>query len=89
MPMFSTSIRPDRRKRINQQIPEKCGEPVPLDHQRGKILSLPVLGGLHHDYREIRLIAEGCAKEERFPLRTLASSVLRFPRRRSSKAGGS
>jgi putative transposase len=36
---------------INQQIPEKCGEPVPLDHQRGKILSLPVLGGLHYDYR--------------------------------------
>jgi putative transposase len=36
---------------IKQQIPEHCGEPVPLDHQRGKILSLPVLGGLHHDYR--------------------------------------
>jgi putative transposase len=36
---------------IRQQIPEHCGEPVPLDHERGKILSLPVLGGLHHDYR--------------------------------------
>jgi putative transposase len=36
---------------IRQQIPDRSGEPVPLDHQRGKILSLPVLGGLHHDYR--------------------------------------
>ncbi len=36
---------------IRQQIPVQCGEPVPLDHQRGKVLCLPVLGGLHHDYR--------------------------------------
>src|SRR5260221_2885526 len=36
---------------IRQQIPERYGEPVPLDHQRGQILSLPILGGLHHDYR--------------------------------------
>jgi putative transposase len=36
---------------IRQQIPERHGEPVPLDHQSGQILSLPVLGGLHHDYR--------------------------------------
>jgi putative transposase len=36
---------------ITQQIPEWYGEPVPPDHAGGKILSFPVLGGLHHDYR--------------------------------------
>jgi putative transposase len=35
---------------IRQQIPEQYGEPVPLDQQGGKILTLPILGGLHHDY---------------------------------------
>ena len=36
---------------IKQQIPEQYGEPVPADHDAGKILSFPVMGGLHHDYR--------------------------------------
>src|SRR6266851_2416710 len=36
---------------IKQQIPEQYGEPVPADHDAGKILSFPVLGGLHHAYR--------------------------------------
>ena len=36
---------------IRQQIPEQFGEPVQPDHDGGKILSFPVLGGLHHEYR--------------------------------------
>jgi putative transposase len=33
---------------IDQRIP--CGSPLP-DHPDGEIVGLPVLGGLHHDYR--------------------------------------
>jgi putative transposase len=36
---------------IKQQIPEQYSEPVQPDHDGGKILSFPVLGGLHHAYR--------------------------------------
>jgi putative transposase len=36
---------------IKQQIPEQYGEPGPADHHAGKLLSFPVLSGLHHDYR--------------------------------------
>jgi putative transposase len=46
---------------INQQIPERYGRPALSNRDDGKILSLPVLVGLHHDYREIRLTAKGCA----------------------------
>src|SRR5215469_13998731 len=67
VPLSSTSTKPGRRKRIRQQIPERSGEPVPLDQQRGKIHALPVLSGLHHDYREIHLTAEGCTKKRRAP----------------------
>jgi len=48
---------------IKQQIPELYGVPVPPDHEGGKILSFPILGGLHHDYREIRLISDMFTEE--------------------------
>jgi putative transposase len=36
---------------IKQQIPEPKAGSVPAHQASGKILSFPVLGGLHHDYR--------------------------------------
>ncbi len=36
---------------IRQQIPEPQAGPEPADRVGGKVLSFPVLGGLHHDYR--------------------------------------
>jgi putative transposase len=36
---------------IKQQIPEPPAGPMPADPESGKVLSFPVLGGLHHDYR--------------------------------------
>jgi putative transposase len=36
---------------IQQQIPEQKVGSVPAQHASGKVISFPVLGGLHHDYR--------------------------------------
>jgi hypothetical protein len=36
---------------IQQQIPEQKAGSVPPHHESGKVISFPVLGGLHRDYR--------------------------------------
>jgi putative transposase len=36
---------------IKQQIPEQKAGSVPPQHESGKVISFPVLGGLHRDYR--------------------------------------
>jgi transposase InsO family protein len=36
---------------IKQQIPEQKAGSVPPNHESGKVISFPVLGGLHYDYR--------------------------------------
>jgi putative transposase len=36
---------------IQQQIPDPCGSAEPSHHSGDKVIALPVMGGLHHDYQ--------------------------------------
>jgi putative transposase len=47
--MYFNRARPHQG--IKQHIPQPPTKPLPSDPTCGKILSFPVLGGLHHDYR--------------------------------------
>jgi putative transposase len=47
--MYFNRARPHQG--IKQQIPEPPTKPLPPDPTGGKVLSFPVLGGLHHNYR--------------------------------------
>jgi hypothetical protein len=46
---YFNQVRPHQG--IKQRIPEQYSEPVPPNHESDRILSFPILGGLHHDYR--------------------------------------
>jgi putative transposase len=38
---------------IHQQIPVACGVSRPTQHAADKVIAVPILGGLHHDYRRV------------------------------------
>jgi hypothetical protein len=38
---------------MQQQIPEPGGSSVSFDHEKEKVISVPILGGLHHDYQKV------------------------------------
>ncbi len=38
---------------IQQQIPVACGVSRPTQHAADKVITVPILGGLHHDYRKV------------------------------------
>jgi len=47
--MYFNQARPHQGMR--QQIPEQKAGSVPTEHASGKVISFPILGGLHRDYR--------------------------------------
>ncbi len=38
---------------IGQQLPVVCGVARPTQHAADKVIAVPILGGLHHDYRKV------------------------------------
>jgi Integrase core domain len=46
---YFNSARPHQG--IQQQTPKQCVPSLSFHHEREKIIAIPILGGLHHDYQ--------------------------------------
>ncbi len=49
--MYFNQARPHQG--IQQQIPDSCGSSRSAPHETTKVVALPILAGLHHDYRKV------------------------------------
>jgi hypothetical protein len=49
-PRWSPSTKHDRRKRMQQQLPDSFGSSRATAPKGSKVLAVPILAGLHHDY---------------------------------------
>jgi hypothetical protein len=49
--MWPTSMGHDRSRGMQQEIPASRAASVPLNNPRNKVIAVPIIGGLHHDYR--------------------------------------
>jgi hypothetical protein len=53
--LYATHNRARPHQGIKQQIPERPAGSLQEDHTRGKVIAFPILGGLYHNYHEIRM----------------------------------
>jgi putative transposase len=49
--MYFNQARPHQG--IQQQIPDSCGSSRSAPHEATKVVAIPILAGLHHDYRKV------------------------------------
>jgi hypothetical protein len=51
--MWSTRNQARPHQGIQQQIPDSCASSSSTAHEGAKVVAVPILAGLHHDYRKV------------------------------------